>query len=161
MANQCLICLKQLKSKAALKSHTGTDNPTLRKPHVCRKCDRPFCSQKAMESHRDSPAHINFSCDVCSKSFGSKQAIGAYQKSLGYKSTVQRPEKESARQALSSATTSARNASLYPTEESVIQVLTLIAGFLDLDSNPYIWEILLLHLILHRWQQHYRSRLLE
>ncbi|OAK96081.1 hypothetical protein IQ06DRAFT_309640 [Phaeosphaeriaceae sp. SRC1lsM3a] len=68
MANQCLICLKQLKSKAALKSHTGTDNPTLRKPHVCRKCDRPFCSQKAMESHRDSPAHINFSCDASSTS---------------------------------------------------------------------------------------------
>jgi hypothetical protein len=82
MENQCLICLKQLNSKAALKGHTGTDDPTLRKPHACGKCDKFFCSQTAMEQHRDGPAHPTFSCNVCNKSFGSKQAVADHQKSL-------------------------------------------------------------------------------
>jgi hypothetical protein len=82
MANQCLICLKQLDSKAALKNHTGTADPTLRKPHACGKCDRSFCSQGAMEQHRDAPAHPTFSYNVCNKSFGGKQAVADHKKSL-------------------------------------------------------------------------------
>ena len=88
MANQCLICLKQLKSKAALKGHTGTADPTLCKPYVCCRCDRPFCSQKVMEQHRDSPAHATFSCDVCNKTFRSKQAVTDHQKSARHNSMV-------------------------------------------------------------------------
>jgi hypothetical protein len=88
MAKQCLICLKQFNSKAALKCHTGTADPTLRKPHVCRKCDRPFCSQRAMEQHRDSPSHTTFSCDICKKTFGSKKAVADHQNSVRHKSSA-------------------------------------------------------------------------
>jgi hypothetical protein len=112
MTNQCLVCLRQLNSKAALKSHTGSANPTLCKPHVCRRSDRTFYSQKAMEQHRDSPDHTIFSCDACNKSFGRKQAMRDHQKSLGHENTVRRAER--ARQARVSATTSVRNVRSYP-----------------------------------------------
>jgi MinD superfamily P-loop ATPase len=152
MANQCSICHKQLKSKAALRNHTDTTDPKLRKAHVCRKCDRPFCSQKAMESHRDSPYHITFSCDVCNKSFGSKQAIEAHQKSLRHTSAVKRAEKEGARQTLVGATTSAGNVSLDPlvNQKSVVRLLKLLPGFLDPDGASYTCDTFKLRLEAHR-----------
>ena len=111
MANQCLICLKQCISKAALKNHTGTADSALRKPHVCRKCDRALCSQRAMEQHRYSPTHTTFSCDVCIKQFGSKQAVADHKKSLKHKSMVYRAKL--ACQAPVSAITSAGNVCLH------------------------------------------------
>lgn len=152
MANQCSICHKQLKSKAALKDQTDTANQKLRKAHVCRKCDRPFCSQKAMEAHRDSPDHITFSCHVCNKSFGSKQAIKAHQKSLRHTSAVQRAEEERAHQTLIGATISAGNVSLRPlvNQQSVVRLLKLLLGFLDLDRASYACGTLKLRLTPHR-----------
>ena len=41
-----------------------------------------------MEQHRDSPAHAIFSCDVCNKTFGSKQAVTDHQKSARHNSMV-------------------------------------------------------------------------
>jgi hypothetical protein len=58
--------------------------------------------------------YCTFSCNVYNKSFGSKQAIKAHQKSLRHTSAVQRAEKERVRQTLVGATTSAGNVSSYP-----------------------------------------------
>ncbi|KAH7349232.1 hypothetical protein BKA66DRAFT_431571 [Pyrenochaeta sp. MPI-SDFR-AT-0127] len=42
-----------------------------------------------MEQHRDSPAHSTmFSCNVCNKRFGSKQAVADHQKSPQHKRIV-------------------------------------------------------------------------
>ena len=89
MANQCPICFKPFKSKIALRDHTGTADPTLRKPHVCCKCDTPFCSQRAMEHHRDWPNHPTFNCSVCNRPFESKRAVTDHQKSLKHDSMVE------------------------------------------------------------------------
>ena len=104
-----------------------------------------------MESHRDSPDHITFSCDVCNKSFESKQAIKDHQKSLRHTSAVQRAEKERARQTLVGATTSAGNVSSYPlvNQKSVVRLLKLLPGF-DLDRASYTCDILKLRLTPHR-----------
>jgi hypothetical protein len=93
MANECLSCLKQFRSKNALKGHTGTADPKLRVSHVCRKCDRRFCSQRAMEQHRDSPNHPTTNCGVCNRTFGSNQAVAGHKKSQSHKSMVARAER--------------------------------------------------------------------
>jgi transcription elongation factor Elf1 len=82
MATQCPLCSKQLPSSTALRNHTGTKDAALRRKHACPKCEHKFCSQGAMEQHRDAPTHsAMFSCNVCKKSFGSKKAIGDHKKS--------------------------------------------------------------------------------
>jgi hypothetical protein len=82
MTNECLICHKTFESKSALKQHTGTKYATLRRSHVCPDCDRPFCSEGSMETHRNAPSHQNmFSCGVCKKAFGSKHAVSQHEKS--------------------------------------------------------------------------------
>jgi hypothetical protein len=82
MLTKCPICPKQFPSKSGLKNHTGTADPNLRKPHVCRDCDKTFCSQKAMEQHRDTSVQETvFKCDVCRKGFKSKQAVAQHRRS--------------------------------------------------------------------------------
>jgi hypothetical protein len=107
MAKQCPTCLEHFKTKNALKCHTGTTDPSLRVPHMCPKCDRRFCSQRAMEQHRDSPNHPTTSCEVCSRTFGSNQGVADHRGSRSHKSMVDRAER--ARQARLGAVTSADN----------------------------------------------------
>jgi rubredoxin len=82
MTKECLICHKTFESKSALKQHTGTKYATLRKSHVCPDCERPFCSEGSMETHRNAPSHRNmFGCGVCKKVFRSKHAVSQHEKS--------------------------------------------------------------------------------
>lgn len=91
MANQCPICSKFFDSKLGLKSHTGTSNSKSRQVHIRGKCDKKFCSQRAMEQHRDAPDHNTmFPCDVCKKPFGSKQAIAQHRKSESHTKILNR-----------------------------------------------------------------------
>jgi hypothetical protein len=75
----------------------------------------------------------------------------AHQKSPRHTSAGQRAEKEYARQTLVSATTSAGNVSLFLLldEKSVIRLLELLPGFLDLDHGSRTCDTLKLRLIPH------------
>lgn len=103
MANQCPICSKSFPSETALRGHTGTNETMSRRAHTCHKCNRRFCSQKAMEQHRDAPSHsiapsssvapshiTNFRCEVCKRSFGSKQAVLQHETSSSHKQKLAR-----------------------------------------------------------------------
>jgi hypothetical protein len=63
-----------------------------------------------MEQHRDAPGHIRFNCNMCGKSFESKQAVSDHQKSPKHKSKLSRAEL--ARRASPGIVTTAENVRL-------------------------------------------------
>jgi hypothetical protein len=82
MVKQCTICSKQFASKNTLKQHTGAKTAATREQYSCRKCDQSFCSQRAMEQHRDSATHDTmFECVPCKRIFGSKQGLAGHKAS--------------------------------------------------------------------------------
>ena len=81
MKYQCPLCPKKFTSRNMLRQHTGTNDAALRRAHLCTKCEQTFCSQRAMEQHRDAPTHDTmFTCDVCKRPFGSRQAVEQHNK---------------------------------------------------------------------------------
>ena len=79
MANQYTIYAKQFTDQTTLKNHTGSNTQSLCIPHGCPKCEQIFCSQRAMEDHRNTPTHReSFYCSVCKRPFGSKQALAQH-----------------------------------------------------------------------------------
>lgn len=85
MAHKCPVCPKQFASKVGLRMHTGTNDASLRHPHICHKCGSKFCSEKAMGQHSNAPSHKTmFSCDVCKRTFASRQAEAQHKDSPGH-----------------------------------------------------------------------------
>ncbi|KAH7084185.1 hypothetical protein FB567DRAFT_528538 [Paraphoma chrysanthemicola] len=80
MPNPCPICAEPFRSKSALAQHTGTNKPSTATPHACPKCAQKFCSVKAMQSHRDAPAHASmFKCKQCPRTFGDRKAVAQHE----------------------------------------------------------------------------------
>ncbi|KAF2034260.1 hypothetical protein EK21DRAFT_85695 [Setomelanomma holmii] len=81
MATQCPICSRHFASKTVRNQHTSTKKLSLAVPHTCRKCDLRFCSQLAMEMHRDASAHDTmFKCEPCNRTFGERRAVAGHEK---------------------------------------------------------------------------------
>jgi hypothetical protein len=69
MEISCPICIKSLTCEAALKTHTGTTDPSSLKTHVRATCSRRFCNQRAIDQDQESWLE----CKICEKKCRSRK----------------------------------------------------------------------------------------
>ena len=78
----CIVCGKTFKDTILLKKHVKIHNPE--DTRTCDICNKTFCSRQALGRHKESVHSKNnsFACNTCEKLFSTKGSLNRHNKNI-------------------------------------------------------------------------------